>query len=174
MDHASNTERVVRRREEIIRTLATFDELQAELREIDAYLAAGQRLATRCPVGQQSLTTGASPQAGNAANSGEEIFAGIDIDLSRCHNTESRLLAIGRAVGEFHSMQAAKYLIQRGISKAKPSNLRSRILNEIKDHPNFVNEGRSIIRYIDAKIEDVSDLSLIYSEEASYFGKDMI
>lgn len=174
MDYVSNTERVVRRREEIIRTLATFDELRAELREIDAYLEAGQRLATRCPDERQSLTTGANPPPQPAAGSGDEIFAGIDIDLSRCFNTEARLLAIGRAVGEFHAMQVAKYLIQRGISNAKPGNLRSRILNVLNGHPNFVRVGPSLFRYIDEYSDDDSSLRLIYSQEASNFDKDMV
>ncbi len=137
MDYLSATEKLVHR----------LEELDAERKEILALLSPLERAATQLSAAQESLATGSYvPEP--PTDSGI-LYDGIPIDFTGVSNLGDRVIAMARAVGgTLHSMDMAKCLIARGQSQGSPDNVRSRIINLLKDHPSFVKEGPSRFRFI--------------------------
>lgn len=73
---------------------------------------------------------------------GGPVWPGVDIDFAGATNLEQRVLRIAEAVpGPLRGMDIALCIIQRGLSKATPDNLRSHIVNLLREHPAFERVG---------------------------------
>ena len=76
-------------------------------------------------------------------------LAGLEVDFTGTANLLERILRVAAATDEpLDAMAVAEYLVARGQSGANPKNLRSQILNVLKDDPDFEKVGVGRFRYI--------------------------
>ena len=102
-----------------------LQELETERAELQTALRVLERFATG--------------SAGTVSPSGEpDPYSGVDIDFTGASNLRERVVRIAEAVdGPLNSMDIARCLVHRGISKAAPPNLRSHITNALADDADF-------------------------------------
>ena len=76
-------------------------------------------------------------------------LASLEVDFTGTANLLERILRVAAATDEpLDAMAVAEYLVARGQSGANPKNLRSQILNVLKDDPDFEKVGVGRFRYI--------------------------
>ena len=73
----------------------------------------------------------------------------VAIDFTGASNLTQRLVRIAQAVdGPLDVRETARCLIQHGLSKAKARNLRSHIINVLRDEPDFSKVGDGKYKYL--------------------------
>lgn len=76
-------------------------------------------------------------------------YSSIAIDFTGAGNLTQRLVRIAQAVdGPLDVKDMARFLIQHGLSKAKVRNLRSHIINVLRDEPDFSKVGDGKYEYL--------------------------
>ena len=84
-----------------------------------------------------------------AADVKSEGYASVTIDFTGASNLPQRLARIAQAVdGPLDVRETAQCLIQHGLSKAKVRNLRSHIINVLRDEPDFSKVGDGKYEYL--------------------------
>ena len=84
-----------------------------------------------------------------AADVKSEGYTGVAIDFAGAGNLTQRLVRIAQAVdGPLDVRETAQCLIQHGLSKAKARNLRSHIINTLRDEPDFSKVGDGKYEYL--------------------------
>ena len=78
-----------------------------------------------------------------------EGYTGVAINFTGANNLTQRLVRIAQAVdGPLDVRETAQCLIQHGLSKAKARNLRSHIINTLRDEPDFSKVGDGKYEYL--------------------------
>ena len=115
-------------------------ELQTALRVVEDLAADDDDLVTTVA---DVATPTTAPQSGEPW-----VYPGVDIDFAGATNLLERVIRIAEIVdGPLDSMDMARCLVQRRISKAAPHNLRSHITNELKGHASFPKIGPGKYQY---------------------------
>ena len=90
--------------------------------------------------------------AGANEHSDYATYPGVSIDFSEASNLRERIVRIARVVsGPLHTMDMANCLVERGASNVIPSNLRSHIINLLRDDPDFPKVAESTYKYVPQK-----------------------
>ena len=113
-----------------------IQQINERLREVDAErteLLTALRVLERLTTPEQNL---------------EQVYSGVVINFARADNLYDRLVRMAEAVdGPLDTMEMARCLIQRGVSKASAKNLRGHIINELRDAPDFEKIGTGSYEY---------------------------
>ena len=83
------------------------------------------------------------------ADAETEDYSLVAIDFTGANNLTQRLVRIAQAVdGPLDVRETAQCLIEHGLSKAKARNLRSHIINVLRDEPGFSKVGDGKYEYL--------------------------
>ena len=78
-----------------------------------------------------------------------EDYSSVAIDFTGARNLTQRLVRIAQAVeGPLDVRETAQCLIEHGLSKAKARNLRTHIINVLRDEPDFSKVGDGKYEYL--------------------------
>ena len=115
---------------------ARLQELEAEREELQTALRVLERFAT----GGMGTTVPSSEP---------DPYPGVDINFIGANNLLERLIRIAEAVdGPLEAVDMALCLIQRGVSNASRRNLRSHIINALRDDPDFAKVAPGRYEYL--------------------------
>ena len=119
-----------------------LQELEVEREELLIALRVLERFAT----GSEATVTTATVPAGMVE---PMVYPDVSIDFTGASNLLKRLIRIAEAVdGPLEAMDMAVCLIQRGVSGAARRNLRSHVINQLRDDPSFEKTGPGQYRYM--------------------------
>ncbi len=117
-------------------------EIRARLRELELEY---ERLRIASPAHSESAT-GPDIAVPVVKSDG---YAGVTIDFTGTSNLPQRLVRIAQAMdGPLDVRETAQCLIEHGLSKAKVRNLRSHIINVLRDEPDFSKVGDGKYEYL--------------------------
>ena len=103
----------------------------------------------RLRIASQEQSESARDPETAVADAEMEDYSSVAIDFNGAGNLTQRLVRIAQAVdGPLDVKETARCLIQHGLSKAKARNLRSHIINVLRDEPDFSKVGDGKYEYL--------------------------